>query len=359
MQQVYRFAGFTLDTVSGCLASHAGEAPLRPKSFEVLRYLVENPGRLVSKDELVDAVWARVAVTDDSVAQCISEIRQAIGDRQQWIIRTFPRRGYRFDVPVDATAPASMSESPEAAAPAPVLTSARWARVLRRPWATAAAGGLLLLVLVWVGVRSHPPPAAADRATIAVLRFANLSPDSGQDYLAEGLSEDLIAGLSKSSSLFVIARHSAFAAGNEPADAKEIGRELGARYLLLGSVRREGDRLRITARLVDAEAGPERWAETYDQSYIGLFRLQDELTRKIVGTLVPRLNQSELARSLRKTPQSLTAYDYYLRGNSLLKNRGGAHRGEMVQQARELLEAAIAADPDYARRSRPWRKRCS
>ena len=348
MRQVYRFEGFTLDLVSGCLTGPAGEASLRHKSFEVLRFLVENPGRLVSKDELVDAVWARVAVADDAVAQCISEIRLALGDTQQRIIRTFPRRGYRFDVPVEAASSASEPAPSPAATIAPVVAASQRARALRWPWALALAGGVLLLVFVWAGMRSHSPPAAADRATIAVLRFANLSPDSGQDYLAEGLSEDLITGLSKFSSLFVIARHSAFTAGNEPADAKEIGRDLGARYLLMGSVRRDGDRLRITARLIDAEAGLERWAETYDQSYVGLFKLQDDLTRKIVGTLVPRLNQSELVRSLRKTPQSLSAYDYYLRGNSLLKNRSGAHRGDMVQQARELLEAAMAADPNYA-----------
>jgi adenylate cyclase len=310
MQQIYRFEEFTLDPVSGCLLSDAGETPLRPKSFEVLRFLVENPGRLVSKDELVDAVWARIAVADDSVAQCISEIRNAIGDRQQRIIRTFPRRGYRFEVPVQTASPESKVDPAETSAAVPDVTVRRRSGVLRRLWPLAAAGGLLLLALVWLGVHWQAPPAMADRATIAVLRFANLSPDSGQDYLAEGLSEDLITGLSKFSGLFVIARHSAFAAGNEPADAREIGRELGARYLLLGSLRRDGERLRITARLVDAEASVERWSETYDRSYTELFRLQDELTQKIVGTLVPRLKQSELARSLRKRPQSLTAYDY-------------------------------------------------
>jgi adenylate cyclase len=318
MLRIHCFEGFTLDLHRGCLTSADGELALRPKSFEVLRHLVENPGRLVSKDELMSAIWQRVSVGDDSLARCISEVRLAIGDRQQRIIKTIPRRGYRLVVPVE-----SRSEllPTEAATPA-------------RPYGGVAPA------------EQFPP--SLDRASIAVLHFAQNSSDPTQDYLAEGLSEDLITSLSKFSDLFVIARHSAFAIKGRDYDAARIGRELGVRYLLSGSVRRDGERIRVTAQLVDAVSNRELWAQTYDRLFTSVFELQDELTRKIVSTLVVHLKQSELARSRRKAPGNLAAYDYYLRGNALLKNRAGAERGRMVAEARRLLEQAVEADPDYA-----------
>jgi TolB-like protein len=308
MQRIYRFEGLTLDLHRGCLTSADGERALRPKSFEVLRHLVENAGRLVSKEELVSGIWPRVSVNDDSLARCISEVRLAIGDRQQRIIKTLPRRGYRFVAPV---------ENHSGVRPTEPATSA-------------------------------PLVAASDRASIAVLHFAKDGADPAQDYLAEGLSEDLITSLSKFSDLFVIARHSAFGIKDRGYDAARIGRELGVRYLLSGSVRRDGERIRVAAQLVDAVSNRELWAQAYDRLFTSIFGLQDELTQKIVGTLVVHLKQSELARSRRKAPGNLAAYDYYLRGNALLKNRAGAERGRMVAEARSLLQQAVDADPSYA-----------
>lgn len=317
IQRTYCFEGLSLDLERGCLTSAQGELALRPKSFEVLRYLVENAGRLVSKQELVSAVWPRVSVNDDSLARCISEVRLAIGDRRQQIIKTIPRRGYRFVVAVGKGS-APQSNDPVIAAP-------------------SAAGSL--------AERIQP---SSDRASIAVLHFARNKPDPARDYLAEGLSEDLITSLSKFSGLFVIARHSAFAIKDLDCDAVRIGRELGVRYLLSGSVRRDGQRIRVTTQLIDAASGLQLWAQGYDRPFTSVFELQDELTQKIVGTLLVHLRQSELVRSLRKAPENLAAYDYYLRGNALLKNRGGADRGRMVAEARRLLEQAVDADPGYA-----------
>jgi TolB-like protein/Tfp pilus assembly protein PilF len=314
MQRIYCFEGLTLDLHRGCLTSAEGERMLRPKSFEVLRHLVENAGRLVSKQELVSVVWPQVSVNDDSLARCVSEVRLAIGDRQQRIIKTLPRRGYRFVVPVES-------------------------RSLSAPIADRPLPGV---------ARAEPFPPSLDRASIAVLHFARNSPDPAQDYLAEGLSEDLITSLSKFSDLFVIARHSAFSFKDRDCDAARIGRELGARYLLSGSVRRDGERIRVTAQLVDSVSDRELWAQTYDRPFTSVFGLQDELTQKIVATLVVHLKQTELARSLRKAPGNLAAYDYFLRGNALLKNRAGADRGRMVAEARSLLKQAVDADPYYA-----------
>jgi adenylate cyclase len=313
IQRTYSFEGLSLDLERGCLTSAQGELALRPKSFEVLRYLVENAGRLVSKQELVSAVWPRINVNDDSLARCISEVRAAIGDRRQQVIKTVPRRGYRFVVAVRNGGAPQLSETMKPVAP--------------------------------VAAADRSP---TDRPSIAVLHFAGSKPDPAQDYLAEGLSEDLITSLSKFSDLFVIARHSAFAVKDLDGNAAHIGRELGVRYLLSGSVRRDGQRIRVTAQLIDATSGRQLWAQGYDRPFASVFELQDELTQKIVDTLLVRLKQSELARSLRKAPENLASYDYYLRGNALLKNRAGTDRGQMVAEARRLLEQAVAADPGYA-----------
>jgi adenylate cyclase len=252
----------------------------------------------------------------------VSEVRLAIGDRQQRIIKTLPRRGYRFVVQVE-----SRGEPPPANPAAPTSPF-----VTNVPSVTGP----------------EPFPPSLDRASIAVLHFAKNSFDPAQDYLAEGLSEDLITSLSKFSDLFVIARHSAFSFRNRDCDAARIGRELGARYLLSGGVRRDGERIRVTAQLVDSMSDRELWAQAYDRPFTSIFGLQDELTQKIVATLVVHLKQTELARSLRKAPGNLAAYDYYLRGNALLKNRAGADRGQMVLEARNLLKQAVDADPHYA-----------
>jgi len=197
--------------------------PLRPKSFDVLVYLVQNPGRLVPKGELIDNVWQDVMVTDNSLVQCIKDIRQALNDNAHAEIETVAKRGYLFASPV-------------------VVIDGN-AVDLGSPTLTAAAAG---------GDGALPLP---DRPSIAVLPFANMSGDSDQEYFADGISEDLITGLSRIRWLFVIARNSTFVYKHRAVDVKQVSRELGVRYVLEGSVRRAGSRIRITAQLVDAITG--------------------------------------------------------------------------------------------------------
>jgi len=293
-----RFEGFTLDVTRGCLRAEDREIELRPKSFEVLRYLVENAGRLVSKDELFRTVWANVVVGDDSLARCVSDVRLALHDNDLRIIKTVPRRGYVFA-----------------------------AVVLRQE----------LTVL-----------ALPDRPSIAVLPFSNMSGDPEQDYFSDGMSEDVIISLSKFRELFVIAHHSALSYKRQPFDAKSIGRELGVGYLLIGSVRRDAVRLRITVQLVDAATSHQLWAEHYDCALSDLFSVQDQVTRRIVVTLVAHIAKSEVDRTHRKAPSTLAAYDYYLRGNALMKTLQRDRRGEMIAETRALYQQALNADPNYA-----------
>jgi adenylate cyclase len=295
VHKVFRFEGYTLDVTRGCLSNADREIDLRPKSFDVLCYLVANAGRLVSKDEIIKTVWPNVFVTDDSIKQCVSELRIALCDAEQRMIKTVPRRGYLFAAPI--AEPGSPVEGPP---------------------------------------------------SIAVLPFTNMGGDPQQDYFSDGISEDLITSLSKFAHLFVIAQHSAFKYKGTHLDVKQIGRELGVRYVVVGSVRRDADRVRITAQLVDTGTGKHLWAEHYDRELTGIFAVQDEVTQKIVVTLVAHVTKSELDRALRKPPENLAAYDYYLRATAIMKNHQRDASGETITAARTLYEQSLAADARYA-----------
>jgi adenylate cyclase len=318
--KMFRFGEYTLDVVRGCLRTADREIELRPKSFGVLRYLVENAGRLVTKDELIKAVWPNVVVTDDSLMQCVSDVRHAIADDGQIIIKTVPRRGYRFAVPVSCVATDAASAPAPHHPPQPL------------PYAPLHAGD----------------GRVGDRPSVAVLPFANLNCDPQQDYFSDGITEDITTELSRFSDLMVIARNSSFQYKGKAVDIRQVGRELGARYVLEGSVRRSGDRLRITAQLIEAATGAHRWAERYDRELHDVFAVQDEVARAIVAILAAHVNRAEIERARSIPPAACEAYDYYLRAEALFLDRNRRTKA-LLYEARRLLEQALAIDPEYAR----------
>jgi TolB-like protein len=299
MSEGHRFDRFIVDLRSACLRRDGIVVPLRPKSFDVLVHLVRNPGRLVTKDELIDSVWRNVIVTENSLAQCIREIRQALGDDAQAMIETVARRGYLF-------------------APSVIVDDA----------AARGEGAL------------RPP----DRPSIAVLPFADMSGDPDQDYFADGISEDLITGLSHIRWLFVIARNSTFIYRHRAVDVKQISRELGVRYVLEGSVRRAGNRLRISAQLIDATTGGHHWAERYDRELGDIFALQDEITRSVAAAIEPHLLAAEGVRALSHSSRDLGAWE--------LVARAQTHFWRLTRPDYEAaigaLNRAAEAYPDYA-----------
>jgi len=359
--QVFQFGSFRLDLTRGCVFDGDREIELRPKSFEVLRYLVENAGRLVSKDELIGRIWPNVIVNDDSLARCVSDVRQAVRDETQQIVKTVPRRGYLFTAPVSQVTEATSASMGSATADVP-STDGRAAAVAGvappasgRKWMWYAGGvALLLLVAIALGMRlwrSSPGLALPDKPSIAVLPFKNLSGDPDQEYFSDGMTEELITSLSKFSGLFIIARESAFRYRRSQADERQIGRELGVRYLVEGSVRRDGDRVRVSARLVDTENSRQVWADSYDERMIGLFALQDEVARQITVTLVSHVTTAELNRSLRTPPGSMAAYDFYLQERAEMRRSIGLDRRTQlasIMKARDLLHRSLEADPRFA-----------
>ena len=358
--QVFRFASFRLDLARGCVFDGDREIDLRPKSFEVLRYLVENAGRLVPKDELIGRIWPNVIVNEASLARCVSDVRHAVRDETQQIIKTVPRRGYVFTAPVsqgtDATAVDGLGSASVASTDGRVAAPAGMAPAANgRKWLWYLGGSTFaLLVAIVVGIlfwRSSAGPALPDKPSIAVLPLKNLSGDPGQEYFSDGMTEELITSLSKFSGLFIIARESAFKYRNSHADERQIGRELGVRYLVEGSVRRDDDRVRVSARLIDTENGANLWADSYDERMTGLFALQDEVARRITVTLVSHVTTAELNRSLRAPPKSMAAYDSYLQARAEMRHSIGLdHVTQLasIMKARGLLHRSLEADPRFA-----------
>jgi TolB-like protein/rhodanese-related sulfurtransferase/Flp pilus assembly protein TadD len=316
------------------LLDAAGEpVALRPQTFAVLRHLATNPGRLVSKDELMAAVWPGLAVTDDSLVQCIHEIRRALRDERHVVLRTVPRRGYRFELPdqsgvaqpfVDGTRPSS-----ERALPLMLVL---------------AVALVVVAGAVWLYLSAQPAPPPEERPVLAVLPFDNIGGVADETYFADGITEDLITDLSRIPGLLVIARNSVWNY-RSPVDLRKAASDLGARYILEGSVRRGDDALRINAQLIDSRTGTHLWAERYDGSLGDVFALQDQVIARIVSALAVTLGSEEVAASGGVETLNPQAYDALLLGLHHL------HRDteEETLKSIEQFKRAVALDPGYSR----------
>lgn len=300
----YVFESYVLDPARRELRRDGVPVAIEPKAFDLLIHLVAHRDRVVSRDDLVNAVWDGRVISDAALATCVNAARRAVADSGdvQRLIRTLPRKGFRF------TGPAR--DEGAVAAIAPV-----------------------------------PPPTWSDRPSIAVLPFENLGADPEQGWFADGMAEDIIAGLGRIPWLLVTARNSSFAYRHRLAtDARQIGRELSVRYLLEGSIRRAGARLRVTTSLVDAETGAHLCAERYDRQFGDVFALQDEISMAVVAVMVPSLRRAELERVRRRRPASLDAYELVLRAAPFAHS----HIAEDALVAIPMLQAALRYEPGYA-----------
>jgi len=317
--RILRFDRFVLDLTRECLRTGDRDIDLRPKTFGVLRHLAENAGRLVPKQELHEVVWPNVVVSDDSLVQCVRELRQALGDDNYCLIKTVSRRGYLMDVTV------STSDLPKG-------------------FPTASASPVATTSLDQRDRKTRLSFSIANKPSIAVLPFQNMSGDPEQEYFADGMVEDIITGLSRFRWLLVIARTSSFTYKGRAADVKQVGRELGVRYLLEGSVRKSINRVRIAGQLIDVSSGTHLWADRFEGALEDVFELQDQVTARVVGAIAPRLQQAEMERARRKPTEILDAYDLVLRGCANVHKRTRDGNDEALS----LFYQAIQRDPDYA-----------
>ena len=281
---------------------------MQPQVFDLLVHLLKHHDRLVSRDDLIALVWGGRIVSDSTLDSRINAARSAIGDngKEQRLIRTIPRKGLRFVGTVNGPCDAKAASHAEA---------------------EQSRAGLML----------------PDRPAIAVLPFDNMSGEREQEYFSDGIIEDIITALSKLRWFFVIARNSSFTYKGKPVHMRQIAAELGVRYVLEGSVRRSGDRVRITAQLNDTTTGSHIWAEHYDRDLTDVFAVQDEITDAIVAAVEPQIYAAENFRSRRKPPSSIDAWDLVMRA---LSHHWRVTRPDSLA-AQTLLERAIAIDPDY------------
>src|SRR5262245_42699150 len=341
-------------TINGVIADFGSESlrdesgsliDLRPQAFAVLRYMSENANRLVTKDELMQAVWPGVVVTDDSLVQCIHEIRCALGDEKHAVLKTVPKRGYRLNLATKAAPGASASHSP--------------GRVTHIAITPALIAGIAALALIAIGaiygfmqwrdqtsglsLREKPSIAelvpSSDIARIAVLPFEDLSTGADKGYFSDAIAEGIITELSRSKTYAVIARNSSFKYRDQPTDARQIGDQLGVDYLLEGSQQKIADRLKVTVQLLDARDGSHLWANTYNREIGDLFIVQEEIIR----TLADRVGR-RIQRPLPKSDATrVSALHYHLMGVAEMDKDFSAAGNELLRQ---FNLKAINADPN-------------
>ena len=294
------------------------DAPVRigSRALDVLLALIERRGQVVSKDTLMAEVWPDRVVEENNLQGQISALRKVLaGDGSvAHDLQTIPGRGYCFVARVERQ---DQTSGAAAAAVAPRMSDARL--------------------------------PLSDKPSIAVVPFANLSSDPQQEYFSDGITDDIVTELSRFSELHVIASNSSFKLKGRDVDVRQVGSQLGVSYLLEGSVRKVGQHVRITAKLVDAINGAHCWAERYDREMVDVFAVQDEVARTIVSTLTAHVGKLEVARVLARPPQTWQAYDHYLRGRGAFTSFLTTYRAADLYEARRHLQSALAIDPNYAR----------
>jgi adenylate cyclase len=296
LRPIYHFDRFTLDLARGALlAPNGADVPLRPKSFSLLCLLVEHAGHLLDRDTIQQALWPGVCVCDDSIGQCVKDVRQALGEKAQHLLKTVPKRGYVLEV--------------------------------------AVANG-----------SAEPPLPLPSKPSIAVLAFSNMTGDPEQEFFADGIAEDITTALSKSRSLCVISRNSTCAHNGKLAGVRDTGRELGVRYVLRGSVRKAGDRVRVTAQLADTATGGYLWVGRYDHDLTDILTLQDDIATAVYAAVQPALEQNERERTVRRPPENLDAWESYHRGMWHYAKPQAAE----LDTALDFLRRAIKLDPHFA-----------
>jgi TolB-like protein/tetratricopeptide (TPR) repeat protein len=308
MQHDVSFGGFRFELESGRLWSGTREIRLTPKASAVLRVLVAHPGQPVSKDDLFASVWSDAVVSDDALTSCIQELRRALEDdaRQPRFIETRHRRGYRFVARLSASAPGAAVEA-------------------------------------LVPQAKDEGPSAAAITAIAVLPFADMSPGRDQDYLCEGLAEELINALTHIDGLRVVSRTASFQFRSSGADIREIGRQLAVGTLLEGSVRKADDRLRVTVQLVEVATGYHRWSQRFDRRLDDVFAIEDEIAESVATSLRGSVLSHREKQVLQRPQTGTAAYEFYLRGRQTLPRMSQPD----LETSRDMFEHAIELDAAY------------
>ena len=331
----WSFGEFTLDEEQAELRRGPEIVELRVQSYEVLRYLVAHHGRLISRDALLDEIWGGKIVTEDSLTHCLGDIRRALGDSSQRFIRTVRGRGYIFQYPVTVNRADGVSDA--AASLQPV--SARWR------WLGAAAVLVVsVLAVTFVDFSDITGPADKPDPSIAVLPFVNLSSDLDQAFFADGVGEEILNLLAKIPELRVISRTSSFTFRGDDLEIPQIAERLNVAHILEGSVRRAGNRIRVTAQLIEARSDTHLWSETFDRDLDDIFAIQDEIAARIVENLhVELVGEMPTVERTDPVAMALTIQAKQIHYNSFSQTDPTLVGERMAK----LLDKALEIDPEY------------
>jgi len=350
------FQAFRLDTANQCLWRGQERVPIPPKPYDMLRYLVENPGRLVTQDEFLAKLWPEIYVNPELIRKYILDIRKILGDRpdKPEFIETVTKRGYRFIASVvdeDATTPTNPTTIEEGVQMETIPLRPAGSPRKRSLWKLVLSPVLAVVVAAAIGrelrvTRTDRTVPSSNDTSIAVLPFADMSPGKDQEYFSDGLAEQLIHELAKEPGLKVVGRSSAFQFKGRNEDLRAVGRKLGVANVLEGSVRRDGNHLRITAELIKADDGFQLWSQTYDREISDVFAVQDEISRSATEALQLKLLGSS-SQAVPSTVRSANpeAYQTYLQA-SYFTGRGTGK--EDLGKALAYSDAAIKLDDKYA-----------
>lgn len=337
LKQGFEFGTVRIDPSAGEVTGPGGSEKLDPKVMAVLVLLAEHAGHVVLREELLARIWPHSVVTDDALSRCLYELRrqlsQAAGDEQiRAMIETVPKRGYRLNATVTPVATA------------PISGRTTWPK-----WRFVAVGAVLLAAgSAWYGLAGRPGTDAGQTAagetiaSIAVLPFDDMSAEQDQEYFSDGVSEEILNRLTQVKSFLVIARTSSFAFKGQTVSIPEIARRLNVTHVLEGSVRRAGERIRITTRLVAAASNSQLWSETYDREVGDLFAIQDDIAAAVATAL-----RTTLAGTATRggAPANAAAYELFLQGEFFYNRRAPGD----VALAGKYYRDALAIEPGFAR----------
>lgn len=349
MSHFYEFGEFRLEPEERRLLRGSETIPLTPKQFDLLQLLLESPGHLLDKEELQQKLWPNAFVEETNLTKGISLLRKTLGDTAEGdrFIETVPKRGYRFVAPVRKVNAASQYSTgdPEGSVATPAFQSGT-----RISWRVLLLGVALVssvaVLVLWKGPFERVVHAPASRVVLAVLPFENLSGDAQQDYLSDGLTEEMITQLARlgPERLSVIARTSSMHFKASKKTVAQIGQELGADYVLEGSLRREGQRMRISAQLIQVRDQTHVWAQNYERDVGSLLAVQNDVAQAIARQIEIKLTPQQQARLARSHPRHPEAHELYLRGRYFWNQRSEAG----YQRAVGYFQQAVDKQPDYA-----------